>query len=354
LVSSHPGNSAIVLAVALQLNFLPSSIFTHSKEPDNEDDPIVLELVRLMRSDSSKDIRIAVLESISLNKLALEGVVERVCDVQKEVRLAALRRLFETEPRNLPAQARLSVIEHGLADRDASVVQVCRRLVCKWVADLDFNVARMFHLLTLHTARGINNNATELAQAVGWVLLEEAEGSDPDCPVANSAFRQACWSQLPDWHGARGFAGIAPAELLWALIRCERALHKAGSGSAIGASRAEELCSGLIPDVTQLCALLRQAHQGRVSDSSDDADTAADEQLLRESVPQQLSTTLLLRMASIRLSAGGDEAGTAALTQICTEMLRDIYLPESLVRVCTLPCFLPAAFFRPVNRSPSL
>lgn len=58
-----------------------------------EAEGITEELIRLLQSDSSKDVRVATVESICLSKITLPHVIARVTDVRPEVRIAVYTRL---------------------------------------------------------------------------------------------------------------------------------------------------------------------------------------------------------------------------------------------------------------------
>ena len=79
--------------------------------PQNDRDPIIKELIRLMSTDSSRDIRMAAVSTVQVNKLSLPAVFERIKDVRPEVRIAALEQLTKTtDMRHLKPAMRAQVI----------------------------------------------------------------------------------------------------------------------------------------------------------------------------------------------------------------------------------------------------
>ena len=63
------------------------------QNPQEEDDIVLSELIRIMASDASKDARVAAVENVCICKKSLPALVERVKDIKSEVRVAALEHM---------------------------------------------------------------------------------------------------------------------------------------------------------------------------------------------------------------------------------------------------------------------
>lgn len=59
----------------------------------SDDKKIESEIIRLMQTDSSKDVRVAAIEILSLSKENLPFIVDRIKDVKPEVRIAVFEKL---------------------------------------------------------------------------------------------------------------------------------------------------------------------------------------------------------------------------------------------------------------------
>ena len=184
------------------------------QDPEDENDLIILELLRLMGTDSSADIRIVALENICICAQSLTAVVERIRDIKPEVRVAALKALKEgnVTVRHLNATLRAQVIQYGLNDRSDKARQAARELMLSWVNDLDSKVAKLFHFLNLHSNKVDIDQATDHCSHVGWSIMHEIDMGNGD--LVNQALRQGARDDAPDWEA--GFVALTPADILWA------------------------------------------------------------------------------------------------------------------------------------------
>ena len=63
------------------------------QNPQDDDDIVLSELIRIMASDTSKDARVAAVENVCICKKSLPALVERIKDIKSEVRVAALEHM---------------------------------------------------------------------------------------------------------------------------------------------------------------------------------------------------------------------------------------------------------------------
>ena len=232
------------------------------QNPNDEDDVIMSEICRLMISDTNKDVRVAATELVSITKVTLPLLVDRVKDIKAEVRVAAINHLAkDVDVRHLTASYRATIVRFGLNDRDADVNRATRELILKWLdrTALDNRVHKLLQLVNLQ-------NNEEEAELVGLTIMAEVDkssNSDPeidnkttDTLKVSSSLKQAVASQCPDW--SSGFKGITASEILWALLRCEYAFAHYAPHAA--AQVKETLIPGTVLVIPFLPSLLTVIH----------------------------------------------------------------------------------------------
>lgn len=205
---------------------------TRLQDPTDPEDAIVNEMLTLLTSDPSKDVRIACLQSLCICKHTLPAILSRLRDVRVEVRVATVQLLYKSiDIRHLSASMRNAVIMHGLNDRDNSVKSQTVKLVFKWLQNVDNNIPRLLQLFNVHEYE-------ETTTVVGKCLLSEILIS---VPSLRSALQEPIDWENPSMH---------PTELLWTLIRCE--YYKSHmSEAAYG-----DLSDALLCDAVDMCSLL--------------------------------------------------------------------------------------------------
>jgi len=288
------------------------------QNPEDPEDLIIAGLLRCMGTDPSTEIRVASLQTICICTQSLAYIVERIRDIKAEVRIAALKALVKgnVNVKHLNASLRAQVIQYGLNDRDANVRNVARELILAWLIGLKCNVAKLFHLLNLHSSKYDTLLVSEHCQMVGWSIMHEIDNGT----LANGDVRTAARDQCPTWDS--GFVGLTSADVLWAVIRCEYARQCFSAGNA------SEMCSALVPDTVRLCELLYEAHGTNLTGD----EIVGTNLKLRTSQQQQLTVTLILRLATTKLiDSGADVEGSKQLGDCCRRLLSDPYLPATLV-----------------------
>ncbi|TYZ65810.1 hypothetical protein PybrP1_010743 [[Pythium] brassicae (nom. inval.)] len=105
------------------------------QEPDDAKDPVTAELLRLMATDPSKDVRKAAVLSVAVTPAAYKELLFRLRDVSDDVRHAAFQVLGERlSVRDLPISDRAHVLDQGLQDRSERVRRACEELVlAQWL-----------------------------------------------------------------------------------------------------------------------------------------------------------------------------------------------------------------------------
>ena len=304
------------------------------QNPEDEDNYLIAELLRLMCTDISTDIRVAAVETICICSQSLPGVVERIRDIKTEVRCAAIDALRKAKVgvRHLNTALRAQIVQYGLNDRENKVKYSARALIFSWIDDLDSNVPKLFHYLNLHSNRVDANQAEKQCQHVAFAIMHEldkAEGSS--IVTVSKELRRCARDSIPNWEGGT-IDSLTPADLLWAVGRCEYAAQCFNTGSSM------ELNDALIPDTLKVCDMLLSAHGSSKHASQigrliiDSRDESSNNYILQTSPQRQITVKYLLRMAVLKLNdAVHDVDGKIRLALVCNHMLQDAYLPSSLV-----------------------
>ena len=267
------------------------------QNPEDVNDPIVTELLNLMKNDSSKDVRLAAVEALYIGKRTIADIVDRVKDVHSDVRVGTINHLAsKIDVRHINAQSRATIVRYGLNDRDPAVLRAAKDMILKWLDRnaLNYNIPKLLSLLNLQQ----NEDEAEL---LGLTILQEVERDEN----ASISLKQAIKDHVPDW--SAGFASVSASEILWVLLRCEYA--QANSSPAVSS----DVKDALLPYTVNLCELLAQAQQTTISENNQ----------------YQLSVKYLLRMTAF-LEAS-DVSGSEELIKASKNLLKDVYLHESLI-----------------------
>eukprot|EP00775_Hariotina_reticulata_P011494 gene11494-11637_t len=125
----------------------------HLLEADEEDAQAPLDaILRLLKSDKSKDVRSAIVAALPLDESTLPVLLERVRDISPNVRKALVLRLRDTPLRLLSIKQRAEVIQQVLQDRDAVVTEAAGRMLGEWLnRDCRSDPLQLLQLLDVET-----------------------------------------------------------------------------------------------------------------------------------------------------------------------------------------------------------
>ena len=263
-----------------------------------KDDPFVCEIRRLMNTDASKDIRVAAIETVMLTTSSRSDLIERIKDVRPEVRAAAYMKVEKTiTVKYLTAAMRVQIVQFGLRDRDETVRKAAVKLIFKWLADLEYNVPQLLHLINMA-------DNEEEAEIVGLTIIDELEKTS----ILPASIKKRIQDHVPSWE--EGVDSLHPGEILFAYLRCLYAQR------TFSAAVTEDILEQVIPDIVRLCQLLRQAHKVVPPTGFGTGHTV-------------LQIRYLLRLTNFVDSS--DISGSQEIENICRLMLRDIRLNDCLV-----------------------
>lgn len=248
------------------------------QDPADVECPVIARYILLLNTDSSSDVRRAVLGHVALSKLTLPEILRRTRDVKDAVRRQAFRVLAEkVHIKAMSIGDRVQLLDQGLQDRSEPVRAACSDMLCKsWLPSEDAG------LLGLLDRLDVEHNMRVCEMAVRHALARASPTTDK--PYVRADF--ATDHLTPE------------SALLWRVV-CQ---HYAalGDGGAL-------LLDGAAPEVSELCELVsRYTALGQPADA---------EAALR----YRCITGELLKLAdSLDLS---DEAGRRALFALTRDLL---------------------------------
>ena len=234
------------------------------QNPLDASDEITVELLRLMATDGSKEVRMAAISTVAPSKHSIKAILARTRDVSEEVRLHALGVLAgKVEVRWLSISQRASLLQTGLQDRQPKVRESCAQLlVGSWLRKLDNQPLQLLKALDVATypeAADLALEALLADKAAAPLVVAAAEGWGALGPEAALCLR-ARLHQLAAVADEAGLEAARPelgtfCERLQAAVEATQTRGEAGAGAAKGArgpgsSGAEEytlaqlLCAG--------------------------------------------------------------------------------------------------------------
>ncbi|KAH9119792.1 hypothetical protein LEN26_011431 [Aphanomyces euteiches] len=194
------------------------------QQPDVADDAVTAALLRLAVVDTSKEVRVAAVESVALTQVSVGDLLIRVRDISPEVRCAVFRVFSHGHVKDICTTLdRMYLLDQGLQDRNESVVQACEEMVLSW-----------FHQC--------NDNSVEF---LGYLALDHAV-----CPlVIKFLFKKEAINDMPSIK-SKALLGtpLSPAESFFWKEQCAFFKHDH--------DLVEEYC----PTLPAYCDLLRHLH----------------------------------------------------------------------------------------------
>ena len=270
----------------------------------DKDDFVINEIIRVMTSDASSEVRISAIQSIVICKQSLSHLIERVKDVDADVRIAAYCRLkSDVDPRYLKDSIG-DITEYGCQDRDENVRKAAAHMFLQWPQVYQYDVPRILQFIGLSSSPAI---AEQYAKAI----IKECTQKNSSAP---SELQNCMFHHTIDWSSPLN--DISIGEILWTVTRCDEYSNSKNSANDI--ATALEL---LLPDTIQFCRLMSEAQSAEASEQGFDSHT-------------EMKLQYILRLTSFIDRA--DEAGRRELCSMCFALLRDTSLPladESVTQV---------------------
>ncbi|KAF6263324.1 nuclear condensing complex subunit [Scenedesmus sp. NREL 46B-D3] len=113
---------------------------------------VVASMLQLLDTDKSKDVRIALMQSLPLNGTSMPVLLERTRDVNPLVRKALVLRLKGLPMKLLSIKQRAEVTQQLLQDRDTAVAEAGCKLLGHWLAqDCGDDPLQLLQLLDVET-----------------------------------------------------------------------------------------------------------------------------------------------------------------------------------------------------------
>jgi hypothetical protein len=258
------------------------------------DDDVVTKIAELMSSDTSNDVRKTAVQNVLVCESTLSLIVQRIKDINTDVRLAALERLKDLDVRRLTPEMRVLVIRYGINDRESKVQAAGIAVILKWLELLKQNVPKLINII------GLSDQEEEVELMTGAILHAIATQS-----TVSRDLKRLSNDLAIDW--GSGFKSVKAADVMWTWARCSYAKNKTT------AANAEDTVEYLLPDMVNLCTLMKEGVTP----------------LLMRNEQHQLSIQYMLRLT--QFLDRSDVTGCQVLVTLCHDMLMDANLPDNLV-----------------------
>lgn len=211
------------------------------QKPQESNDLIITEYLRLLESDPSKDVRLAVIECLCLCPNTLNSLLNRLRDVKSEVRMKVIEQLIKSvEAGHLTSKQIVLFVRHSLCDRDETISKYSFQLVIKWLNKLQYNIPKFLRLI------GLNSYSNE-AEYVSWRILQELQSSSS----SSSALETLYSNYLISWNSLH-FIELNSSEVLWILSRSEYLQQNKNK------LQSNEYIEKYLPDTIILCRLISE------------------------------------------------------------------------------------------------
>jgi condensin complex subunit 3 len=252
-------------------------------QTEEADCPVTEEFERILRTDSSKDARKAVLNELAVSPRSRDLVLERMHDVSPEVRKEAygvVKSKFLLQ--SLTIKQRNFIVRTGLKERDDGVKKACSAvLLTSWLPAANDNIITLMRTLDVL-------QYTQEVELLAAHLLKESgsKNKTPSPPYTQDE--------------------LTPESALYWQLSCQ-----------LGVSKED-----FLPDTVALCQLIESVSAAEPVEGGPDESVAEDEES-RFVLEQLLRLCLLVDLQ--------DEAGRKQLESLCSALLCNKSLPETMI-----------------------
>jgi hypothetical protein len=215
----------------------------HLQDVTNEKCEIIEQFLFMIENDEVSSVRNVVTKNIALCDQTKPAIVQRIRDVESEVRISALNRFIEgagtgTDIRQFSKELRLEIVTAGLNDRDAKVREATEKLLMRWLSLLQNDVSKLFsYLAPAENEDIVNLVAASLADKV---FAKSKSGDLHDLTVLEQL--------TPNWHA--NLSTIPATDLLWVYVKCKYCSLFQSKFEA------EKFSERVLPEAGRFCQLL--------------------------------------------------------------------------------------------------
>ncbi|XP_068710176.1 condensin complex subunit 3-like [Montipora foliosa] len=280
------------------------------QDPGDAECAVISTYLKLMSTDTSAEVRRAVLLNIAISAQTLEAIIGRTQDVTESVRKLAYRILAEkVNIKSFTIAQRVQLLFNGLQDRSETINIICtKELLGNWLKSFDRDVIELLKCLDVE-------GCTEVAELALKAVLKELPVDD----------LQEYINLLRKEQEDEGPVRIDYNSLNAETAFCWRCLGEHAKSMGVDG---EQLLDQLLPEVSGFCKYIQGYVESSLCGQPLDQDSDDNQ---RKFVIQQLLTL----MGVVDLS---DEVGRKNLCQMLHDLLVLPEVPESLVGVLHARC----------------
>jgi condensin complex subunit 3 len=272
------------------------------QDPEEEDDPVTEMYLRLLHSDTCKEVRKAVLMNVGISRATVVEMIERSRDTDKEVRKELYNVIGQKlKVKQLKISQRMTLLANGLNDREEVVKQACTNMLCdSWLQGLEYDCTKLLQMFDCET----NEKTAETALRC---IFEKATNQtvvygDDD---ANATGLVNAASQK--WSADEDSAFTSERVLYWR-VQCSYFSDKHKESNSMDF---EDKLEAALPDTAVFCALVSKV--------------MADNDNKFFVLKQMLQLSYFLDFQ--------DEVGRQSMLMLQNKLLSSMETPDSLVNV---------------------
>ena len=258
-------------------------------------------------------MRTQVLNSLIISRKTIDSIIERTRDINEEVRRLTFKIFAEKlSIRNLKSDQAIKLLSAGLTDRDETVRENCKTLVCNWFENCNGDMMKFLKYLCIEENE-------EIAEQTLISLFRSDAFLKNQAKKENTTSFQSMMEKFIE-----RTSKSAPFEISNEMAFLWRVYCKANEEDV------EQNIENYLPEASKFCALIQYHHQLNLK-TNDNEDEEEEEE---EERPRSNRNTEFVLMQLLKLTRQldmSDEVGRKFLSLLLRDMSISPDTPHSLV-----------------------
>jgi hypothetical protein len=187
---------------------------THLQNPEDKEDPVVIQLMELFNIDSTPSVRNSIAKALTLCDLTKDLLITRLKDISADVRVSILEKFCnDTDIRQFSKVSRVEIVTMILNDRNASVRNMGEKLLFHWFSELNYDLTKF-----LSYFGPVENEKTSLL-VLSWLAEKVMNPNKSSSIKAMDSKKMEALKLLPlQWKST--LDQFSTVEFLWFSCRC--------------------------------------------------------------------------------------------------------------------------------------